>query len=207
MDEKATLQSYLAVRRADLLATLDGLGEYDIRRPLTPTGTNLLGLVKHVASVQLEYFGLVFDRPGRSLAWTDDGAPDNADMWATEDESRTDIIDLHHYSAAHADATIEALPLDAPGSVPWWDEARRAVTLHQILVHVCVETARHAGHADIVRELIDGRIGNGPADPNIPPLDADAWSAYTARVESAARAAAARDGAAGAPQTPASDGA
>ncbi|AXH34962.1 DinB family protein [Humibacter sp. BT305] len=190
MEPKATLQRYLAVRRSDLLAKLDGLGECDIRRPLTPTGTNLLGLVKHVASVQLEYFGLVFGRPGRALPWMDDTAPDNADMWATADESREDIVELHHYSAAHSDATIDALPLDAPGSVPWWDEARRAVTLHQILVHVCVETARHAGHADIVRELIDGRIGNGPADPNIPPLDSDAWSAHTARVEAAARAAA-----------------
>lgn len=197
MEPKATLQGYLALRRADLLGKLDGLGEYDIRRPLTPTGTNLLGLVKHVASVQLEYIGLVFGRPGRPLPWMDDDAPDNADMWATEDESRADIVELHHYSAAHSDATIEALPLDAVGSVPWWDEARRSVTLHQILVHVCVETARHAGHADILRELIDGRIGNGPDDRNIPPLDADQWSAYTADVESAARAAAARDASSG----------
>ncbi|MDF2443155.1 MAG: hypothetical protein JWR01_1358, partial [Subtercola sp.] len=63
MDEKETLHGYLRIRRADLLGKLDGLSEYDARRPLTPTGTNLLGLVKHVASVQLGYFGEVFGRP------------------------------------------------------------------------------------------------------------------------------------------------
>jgi uncharacterized damage-inducible protein DinB len=190
MDPKETLHHYLVVRRQDLVAKLDGLGEYDIRRPMTPTGTNLLGLVKHVASVQLEYFGLVFGRPGRSLPWMDDDAPANADMWATAEESREDVLELHRYSAEHADATIAALPLDAPGVVPWWDESRRDVTLHQILVHVCVETARHAGHADIVRETIDASIGNGDADPNIPFRDPVEWAAHVARLEAAARAAA-----------------
>ena len=67
--EKDDLLGYLRVRRANLLGKLDGLSEYDIRRPITPTGTNLLGLVKHVATVQLDYFGLVFGRPSRSLPW------------------------------------------------------------------------------------------------------------------------------------------
>ncbi|MCU1528647.1 MAG: hypothetical protein JWP75_2410 [Frondihabitans sp.] len=190
MDEKTTLHGYLTIRRSDLLGKLDGLSEYDARRPLTPTGTNLLGLVKHVASVQLAYFGEVFDRPAERVApWLVDGAEDDADMWVTADESRAEIVDFHHYSAAHADATIEALAIDAEGAVPWWPEERRRVDLQQILVHMCVETARHAGHADIVRETIDGAIGNGASDPNIPGRSAAEWATFRARIESAARAA------------------
>ena len=187
MDEKATLLGYLRNRRTDLLAKLDGLSEYDARRPMTPTGTNLLGLVKHVASVELGYFGEVFGRPsGRDLPWFADDAEPDADLWAPAEESREEIIDLHHFSAQHSDSTIEALALDTIGMVPWWSPERRQVTLHQILVHMCVETARHAGHADILRELIDGAVGNGPDDPNISPRSAEEWSTYRARLEASA---------------------
>ena len=188
--DKELLHGYLRVRRADLLAKLDGLGEYDVRRPMTPTGTSLLGLVKHTASVQHDYFGLVFGRPGRTLPWLADGAEPDADMWVPADESRESIVELHEFSAAHTDATISELPWDARGEVPWWSEERRSVTLQQILVHMCVETARHAGHADIIRELIDGSVGNGPGDLNIPAArTAEEWAAYRDRIEHAARTA------------------
>jgi uncharacterized damage-inducible protein DinB len=191
MDQKETLHTYLRRQRNDLRGKVDGLDEYDARRPITVTGTNLLGLVKHVASVQLEYFGLVFGRPSaRELPWFADGAEPNADMWVSEDETMASILDLHEESAAHSDATIDALPLDAMGTVPWWPAERREVTLQQILVHMCVETARHAGHADIVRELIDGRTGATPNDPNLPTQSEEEWTAYRDRIESAARAAA-----------------
>jgi uncharacterized damage-inducible protein DinB len=190
MDEKATLHHYLRTRRAQLLAKLDGLGEYDVRRPMTPTGTNLLGLVKHVASVELGYFGEVFGRPSdRELPWFADGAEPDADMWATPEQTRAEIVELHHLSAAHTDATIEALPLDAAGFVPWWREERRHVTLHQMLVHMCAETAQHLGHADIIRELIDGSAGQGPNDPNLPQRGSTEQAAYIAQLEAAARKA------------------
>ncbi|MGY1821945.1 DinB family protein [Geodermatophilus sp. SYSU D00079] len=194
MDAKEDLLTYLHARQADLLAKLDGLDEYAVRRPMTPTGTNLLGLVKHVAYVQLGYFGEVFGRPsGRSYPW-DDGE-DDADMWATADERREDVVELHRFSAAHADATIEALPLDAVGEVPWWREDRRRPTLHTVLVHVCVEVARHAGHADVVRELVDGSVGMSAANPNVPERSAAEWAVFRERIEAAARQAAGRDGA------------
>ena len=190
MDEKEILHRYLRLRRAELLAKLDGLGDYDVRRPLTPTGTNLLGLVKHVASVEIGYFGEVFGRPhGLPLPWLDDGAEPDADLWVTPDETRDQIVELHHAAAAHSDATIEDLPLDAAGQVPWWPEERRDVTLQQILVHMCVETAQHLGHADILRELLDGTAGKGPGDPNLTPRSAGDWAAHRARIEAAARAA------------------
>jgi uncharacterized damage-inducible protein DinB len=192
MDDKAILHRYLKTRRAQLLAKLDGLDEYDVRRPMTPTGTNLLGLVKHVASVELGYFGEVFGRPGGvDMPWLDDAEPD-ADMWATPAESRADIIALHRFSADHSDATIESLALDAPGVVPWWPEERKHVTLQQILVHMGSETAQHLGHADILRELIDGAAGQGPNDPNLPVRSDAEKTAHFDRLETAAREAAAR---------------
>src|SRR4051794_41385403 len=110
-DQKQTLHRYLRAQRTSLLSKLDGLDEYAIRRPMTRTGTNLLGLVKHVASVEVGYFGDVFDRPfDLELPWFAPDAPANADMWATPDESRDEIVELHHRCAAHSDATIDALP-------------------------------------------------------------------------------------------------
>lgn len=190
--DKQTLHRYLRKERDALLAKLDGLDEYAIRRPLTPTGTNLLGLAKHVASVQLGYFSETFGRPsGRPLPWEGEGAEPDADMWATAGETREEIVEFYRFSCAHADATIDGLPLDAPGSVAWWPPEHRQVTLHQILVHVIAETARHAGHADILSEELGGGLGNGPADPNVPGRSADEWAAYRARIEAAAVAASA----------------
>ena len=188
---KDVLHRYLRESRDALLWKLDGLCEYDARRPLTYTGTNLLGLIKHVASVGSEYFGRVFDRPfPEPLPWYLEDAEPNADLWVPADESREEIIGLYHRAWEHADATIEALPLDAPGRVPWWrPEERAAVTLHQILVHVVAEVHRHAGHADIVREQIDNAVGRRSGSSNLPDRDAGWWAAYRARIEEAARAA------------------
>jgi uncharacterized protein DUF664 len=199
MDGKSALLEYLRARRADLLAKLDGLGEYDVRRPMTPTGTNLLGLVKHVAYVQLGYLGDVFGRPsGRPYPW-DDGGEEDADMWAAPEESRTDVLELYAFSAAHADATVEALPLDAVGEVPWWRAERRHPTLHTVLVHLAVEVARHAGHADVLRELMDGSAGMSPANSNLPERTAEEWAAFRERIEDAARQAAGLPTPSGAP--------
>jgi uncharacterized damage-inducible protein DinB len=188
--EKSDVRRYLQDARDAMLWKLDGLSDYDVRRPLTPTGTNLLGLVKHVASVEVGYFGEPFGRPfGEPMPWYDDGAEINADMWATADESREQIVAFYHRAWAHADATIEALPLDAVGQVAWWPEGRRDATLHRLLIHVVAETNRHAGHADILRELIDGVAGlRGPGN-NLPDEDAAWWEHYVTRLERAAREA------------------
>jgi hypothetical protein len=187
---KADLQRYLQAGRDALLWKLEGLSEYDVRRPLTPTGTNLLGLVKHLAIVEMGYFGLVFGRPVDEVQpWLEDDAELNSDLWATAAESRADIVAMYHRAWAHADATIEALPLDAVGQVAWWQPDRREVSLHRVLVHVTAETHRHAGHADIVRELIDGAAGLRADSDNMPPGDEAWWRSYRKRVERAAREA------------------
>jgi uncharacterized damage-inducible protein DinB len=189
-DPKADLHRYLQIARDALLWKLDGLSDYDVRRPMVPTGTNLLGLVKHVASVELGYFGETFGRPfDEPLPWLDDGAEPNADMWATPDESREQIIGLYRRAWAHSDATIGALDLDDIGHVPWWPEDRREVTLHRILVHMIAETHRHTGQADIVRELIDGAAGLRGDNSNMPTAEPAWWEDYRNRLEQAAREA------------------
>src|SRR5271155_1040973 len=131
-DPKADLRRYLQVAREAMLWKLDGLSEYDVRRPMVPTGTNLLGLVKHLASMELGYFGEVFGQSfDEPLPWLEEGAEPNADMWATPQESREDIVGLYRRAWAHADKMIRALSLDAIGYVPWWQEGRREVTLHR----------------------------------------------------------------------------
>jgi uncharacterized damage-inducible protein DinB len=188
---KQDLTRYLQRGRDALLWKLDGLGEYEVRRPMVPTGTNLLGLVKHVATVESGYFGVVFGRPfPESLPWTAEDAEPNADMWATADESRDSITDLYRRVWAHSDQTIADLDLDSMGLVPWWPEDGREVTLHRVLVHMIAETDRHTGHADIVRELIDGTVGHRPDSSNLD--ENNDWVAHRGRLEQAARAAAAR---------------
>jgi uncharacterized damage-inducible protein DinB len=190
VDAKQTLHDYLRMGRDALLWKLDGLGEYDVRRPLVPTGTNLLGLVKHLALVEYGYFGLAFNRPApEPLPWWTDEAEANADMWAPAEESRSFVLGLYQRACAHADATIESLPLDAAATVPWWREGRRQTDLHRLLVHVIAETHRHAGHADIVRELIDGAAGLRPEALNLPEADAAWWTRYRERLEVSAREA------------------
>ncbi|HEY3263387.1 MAG TPA: DinB family protein [Pseudonocardiaceae bacterium] len=189
-DPKADLHRYLRAAREAVLWKLEGLSEYDVRRPLVPTGTNLLGLVKHLATVEEGYFGAAFGRPfDEPLPWVDDGAEPNADMWATAEESRDWIVGLYRRISAHSDAVIDALPLDAVGHVPWWPPERREVTLHRILVHVIAEAHRHAGHADIVRELIDGSAGLRRGNDNMAPGDRNWWESYRSRLEQVAREA------------------
>jgi hypothetical protein len=184
---KEYLHDNLRWARADLLGKLDGLPEYDVRRPLTRTGTNLLGLVRHLTLSEARYFGAVFDRPYPEPVPTfdDPGFANRDHLWVTERESRADVVDGYQRACRHADATIAALPVDAPGHVPWWP--RPDVMLFNVLVHVVTETNRHLGHADLLREELDGALGSDPT-PSSPDADAD-WAAHRARVEQAARAA------------------
>ncbi|QDZ13836.1 DinB family protein [Humibacter ginsenosidimutans] len=185
--EKAMLLRALQRSRDALLWKLDGLSEQQARLPMTRTGTNLLGLVKHVATTEYGYFTEVFGRPApERMPWAEDETEDNADMWATSDQSIEWVTAFAHRAQANTEQVVDELDLDARGVVPWWPEERRNVTLRQILVHMINEAARHAGHADIVRELIDGAAGIGAKGAGLPEHDEQWWERYRARLQEVA---------------------
>lgn len=182
-DPKNALREYLQGQRDALLWKLDGLGERDLRMPRTPTGTNLIGIVKHMANVEIGYFGDTF---GREWPTPEERIPEDAyetdpqaDWYATADETCDGIVDLYRRVWAFADTTIEELPLDALGQVPWWPSDRNSVSLERIIVHVIVDLSRHVGHADILREGIDGAAGMLVNATNLPEHD---WPAYVAKL-------------------------
>jgi Protein of unknown function (DUF664) len=184
---KEYLRDALRWIREAVIWKLDGLSEYDVRRPLTPTGTNLLGLIKHLATWEARYFGDIFDRPfPEALPRWDDESAAGTDMWATEHESREEIIDFYRRVWKHSEATIDALPIDAPGYVPWWP--RPDVKLFNIMVHILNETQRHAGHADILREQLDGAVGTDAGNAERGEEGVARWEAKRAEIERVALA-------------------
>lgn len=181
---KGDLHRSLQAARQALLSRLEGLGEYGLRRPMTPTGTNLLGLVKHLASMEYIYLGASFGRPAPDMLPPWDESDPNAEMWAKPEESSESIIRLYQRACAHADRTVAEFELDTLGSVAHWEPDQRDTTLGALLIWMVWETAQHAGHADLVRELIDGTAG---ADHDQILTD-PGWQAYLARVQAAANA-------------------
>ncbi len=181
MDLKETLCRYLDALRDSVVWKVEGVAERDLRMPLTASGTNLLGLVKHLAGLEAEYFGTCLRRPPpEPMPWWDKSAEPDADMWATAEETPERIVALYRDARARADAAIAELPPDAAAHVPWWSPPD--TTLHRLLVHMVAETARHAGHMDVLRESLDGQRGMLREVPNLSDVD-DAWRrAHVARL-------------------------
>lgn len=183
-DVKAALLYYLRRTRNDLIWKLDGLSEREARTPRTATGNNLLGIVKHCLNVEAGYFGLAF---GRQFPTPEELVPlqafdddPQADFYAREDETKDGLIDLYRRVGVFVDETIDQLPLDAPGRVPWWRPGHQDVTLYRVILHVTGDLARHAGHADIMREQHDGAIGWHQDGTSIP--DGYDWPAYVSKL-------------------------
>ncbi|TYK48266.1 DinB family protein [Actinomadura decatromicini] len=151
--EKENLKSSLDRHRDVVLWKLEGLDEEQVRRPMTPSGTNLLGLTKHLASVEYGWFCETFGRESDAVPYDEDD-PD-ADMRAEPHETTADIVAYYRRAREASDRTIEELDLDALGTS--WRGV--TVSLRWVLLHMIEETARHAGHMDIVRELIDSATG------------------------------------------------
>ncbi len=152
--EKESLLAALDRHRDAVLWKLDGVSDADLRRPLTPSGSNLLGLVKHLGAVEYGWFCHTFGRPTEPLPF-DDNDPD-ADLRVGEGETTQDILDFYGRARAAADAVIAELNLQDTGTA-WFGDP---VTMHWVLIHMLEETARHAGHVDILREMIDGVTGD-----------------------------------------------
>ncbi|WUH96843.1 DinB family protein [Spirillospora sp. NBC_00431] len=152
-DEKESLKASLDRHRKVVPWKLQGLDEEQARRPMTPSGTSLLGLAKHLAAVEYSWFSETFGRETEPLPFDDD--PD-ADLRVGPDETTAGILAFYERARAASDTVIEELDVDARGTA--WHGA--TVSLRWVLIHMIEETARHAGHMDIVRELLDGAAGD-----------------------------------------------
>jgi hypothetical protein len=161
---------------------LDGLSDHDLRRPMTPTGTNLIGLVKHMTGVEGAYLCDAFGRQRPSLTWesTEDASyGEFSDMYATPEETTEGLIADYRAACAAADRTIDEVDLDTEGRHP---AVGITINLRWMTMSVLQDTLRHAGQADIIRELIDGAAGHTRAFPNVPPPDEAHRQKYVARI-------------------------
>jgi uncharacterized damage-inducible protein DinB len=158
--EKESLQVALDRHRDVVLWKVEGLDDEQLRRPMTPSGTNLLGLVKHLAAVEYSWFCETFGREVEPLPF--DEADEDADLRVEPHETTADILAFYGRARAAADRVVDELDLDDVGTA-WFGDA---VSMRWVLIHMVEETARHAGHMDIVRELIDGATGDHKPDVN-----------------------------------------
>ena len=156
--EKQSLKVALDRHRDAILWKLEGVSDEDLRRPLVPSGTSLLGLVKHLAAVEYGWFCDTFGRPAEPLPFDEDD-PD-ADLRVEPEETTADVLAFYGRARDAADRAIEEIGLEETGAA-WFEDA---VSMRWVLIHMVEETARHAGHVDILRELIDGRTGDHRPD-------------------------------------------
>jgi uncharacterized damage-inducible protein DinB len=155
-DEKQSMHVSLDRHRDVVVWKLRGLDDEQLRRPMTPSGTNLLGLVKHLASVEYGWFCETFGRETEPLPFNEDD--EDADMRVLPHETTEQILAFYARARAAADKVIEEVEIDGFGTA--WHGA--TVSMRWVLIHMIEETARHAGHMDILRELIDGTTGYHP---------------------------------------------
>jgi Protein of unknown function (DUF664) len=189
-DEKGLLRTHLRLIQQSLLWKLEGLSDADLRRPMTRTGTNLIGIVKHLTGVTYGCLCSAFGRERETFPWEfDEELFYGLDMWATPDEPPAEIIDAYRRACDAAAQTIDELELDTTGK----HHSGVTVSLRWMILNVLQDTTRHAGHADVVRELIDGRVGMRAGDPMVSEddehlrmylarmtgeLDREGWMAY-----------------------------
>jgi hypothetical protein len=154
-DEARQLLRSLDNQRAHVLGILEGLTDEQLRRPVAPSGWSCLGMLKHLA-LSDEHFWFRCVVGGESLEYFPEG--ENADWQVAPSEPADAVFELYRDEIRRADAIIEATPLDAaPRYREDWFGDDQFTDLGSVMLHVIAETACHAGHLDIVRELLDGR--------------------------------------------------
>lgn len=157
--EKETLMGFLNLNRAVMVWKLEGVSDEDARRPMVDSGTHLIGLIKHLAWVERWWFEDVFaGLPSPSYPWSDED-PD-ADFRAEPEDTVAGVIAMYEEHVAIVNDIIDESDLD---QLAVRDRNGLHYSLRWIVGHMIEETARHAGHADIIRELIDGRTGYLPS--------------------------------------------
>jgi uncharacterized damage-inducible protein DinB len=157
--EEESLRISLQRHRDAVLWKTEGLDDEQLRRPMTPTGTNLLGLVQHLAGSEYQWFCEVFGRPAEPIAYFDPDDPgDPAAMRVAATQTTADVLAYYARARAAADSAIGELAMEDTGTA-WWGDT---VSMRWVLIHMIEDTSRHAGHMDILRELIDGQTGDRP---------------------------------------------
>ncbi len=178
-DEKALLKTHLRLAQRALLWKLNGLSDDDLRRPMTATSSNLIGIVKHLTGVTYGYLCSSFGRERETFPWEfDEELFFGLDMWATPDESTEEIMAAYERACEAAARTIDELDLDATGK----HHTGLTVSLRWMILNVLLDTARHAGHADVIREEIDGSIGMDPLSASSVADDEERWRKFRALV-------------------------
>ncbi|GAB3645000.1 DinB family protein [Streptomyces sparsus] len=151
--EKESLHVSLDRHRDVVLWKLSGLGEEQLRRPMTPSGMTMLGLLKHLAAVEYGWFCETFGRPVEPLWFTPE-----QDFELGPEEHTADILAFYDRARAAADAAIREIGVEETGTA-WSGET---VSMRWVLIHMVEEVARHAGQLDVMRELLDGSTGDHP---------------------------------------------
>jgi uncharacterized damage-inducible protein DinB len=151
--EKELLMAWLDYHRATLLRKIDGLTDEQLRRQMTPSGLSLLGLVKHLGYVERGWFRIIYAGEQLSRPSYEHNRP--AEFRIEPDETTQQIIDFYKGEVAAARKIVAGGDLDAVAQ----HHPTLKPTLRWIVTHMIEETARHNGHADIMRELIDGTTG------------------------------------------------
>lgn len=157
--EKAALHEFLACQRASVHAILEGLDEGQLRKAALPSGWSPLGLVEHLGHAERHWFQEVVTGSVTPLPWPEDDAPP-----LTTPRAVAVVFDFYRDQCRISDEVIAATPLTAApvGRHPEESLAAQTTDLRRVILHMIEETARHAGHLDAARELIDGRTGLGP---------------------------------------------
>ena len=155
-DEKEVLTSFLDSHRAAMLELCEGLSDEDLRRRLVPSMTTILGMVKHLAYVERWWFQDVFEGRACEYPITEDDW--DADFRIEPEETTEEILDLYRSECKNSNEIIAAHGLE---DVSRNHSQRPPCTLRWTIIHVSMDIARHAGHADILREQMDGKTGIG----------------------------------------------
>jgi uncharacterized damage-inducible protein DinB len=155
--EGAVLLTTLQSQRAHVLGSLEGLDDNTLRRSVLPTGWTMLGLLNHL-TYDIEQFWFRAVMAGEQPVI--DQLPEGDEGWRVPDtRSAGAVLEAYRAEAALADAIITATPLATPPA--WWPVELfgtfRLDDLREVVLHVITETACHAGHLDVTRELIDGQ--------------------------------------------------
>jgi len=161
--ERGALDAFLEAQRRSVLAIVDGLDERDMRRSVVPSGWTPLGMIEHLGHAERFWFTQVITGTAHPLGdWPGAEAEPEDGPFATSRPVR-EVLAFYREQMVRSDEILAGTPLDSrpAGHIPL-DMTDNLHTVRDIVLHMIEEVARHAGHLDIARELLDGQTGLGP---------------------------------------------